>query len=128
LVAASKAYVATALEHPALFALMFRFDVLDLSTLAIRRRRCALTSTISGSFERCQDDGWQTDLDTAVANTTLWASSMASPHCVVAGRDGCVGAQPRVARRDHRAIARHGAGTPLAATWPVVNDNNGGTN
>jgi Tetracyclin repressor-like, C-terminal domain len=72
LVAASKAYVATALEHPALFALMFRFDVLDLSNARYQAASLRAYQHYLRFVRAKQDDGWQTDLDTAVAKTTLW--------------------------------------------------------
>jgi AcrR family transcriptional regulator len=73
LVEASKAYVATALEHPALFALMFRFDVLDLSNARYRTASLNAYQQYLRFVRAMQDDGWQTDVDTAVANATLWA-------------------------------------------------------
>jgi AcrR family transcriptional regulator len=73
LVGASKAYVETALEFPALFLLMFRFDLLDRSN---PRYDAAATNAYRQylRFVRAvQDDGWQTDTDTAVVNATLWS-------------------------------------------------------
>jgi AcrR family transcriptional regulator len=72
LVEASKAYVDTALEHPALFELMFRFDVLDLSNARYQAASLNAYQQYLRFVRAMQDDGWQTDTNTAVANATLW--------------------------------------------------------
>jgi AcrR family transcriptional regulator len=73
LTAAGRAYIELAVEEPALFALMFRFDLLNPSN----RRYAAVSTSVYQQFLRyvraVQDDGWYTDAPTEVVNATVWS-------------------------------------------------------
>jgi AcrR family transcriptional regulator len=73
LVAASKAYVEMALKHPALFMLMFRFDLLELTNHHYNAASMSAYRRFLRYVRAVQDEGWQIDADTAVANATIWS-------------------------------------------------------
>ena len=73
LVAASKAYVETALDHPALFMLMFRFDLLDRANARYAAASMSAYRQFLRYVRAVQDEGWHTDADTAVVNATVWS-------------------------------------------------------
>jgi AcrR family transcriptional regulator len=73
LVAASKAYVATAIDHPALFTLMFRFDLLDRTNPSYTAASMSAYRDFLRYVRAVQDDGWQTHAATETVNATVWS-------------------------------------------------------
>jgi AcrR family transcriptional regulator len=73
LAAASRAYVSTAIEHPDLFALMYRFDLLETEHPEYQRH----AGNAFRHFVRCvqavQDAGTHPDRDTLTLNAVLWS-------------------------------------------------------
>jgi AcrR family transcriptional regulator len=73
LTAAGRAYIELGVEEPDLFALMFRFDLLNASN----RRYQTASRSVYQQFLRyvraVQDDGWYADAPTEVVNATVWS-------------------------------------------------------
>lgn len=73
LIAASHAYVDTAVGDPHLFALMFRFDALDVDNPHYRREATAAHERFLACVRAAQDAGWCTGVDTATLNAAMWS-------------------------------------------------------
>jgi AcrR family transcriptional regulator len=73
LMAASRAYVETALEHPALFRLMFRFDIIDRAYPRYEDASTAAYRRYLRYVQAVQDDGFHADIETEVLNATIWS-------------------------------------------------------
>jgi AcrR family transcriptional regulator len=73
LVGASRAYVQTATDNPPLFALMFRFDLLDTTNERYRRASTDAYREFLRFVRAAQDEGWHADVPTEVVNATIWS-------------------------------------------------------
>jgi AcrR family transcriptional regulator len=72
LVAVSHVYVNTAIAQPALFSLMFRWDLLDVANEDYQREALACGRQFLRYIRAAQDEGWCPDIDTAVLNGVVW--------------------------------------------------------
>jgi AcrR family transcriptional regulator len=72
--AGSRAYVACAVANPALFALMFRPELLDAHSESYRSHGLAAFERVVTQVRAAQDAGWRTDRDTRVLAGAIWAS------------------------------------------------------
>lgn len=73
LVAACQRYVEVANEHPGLFGLMFRTDLIETTNPAYQRESINAHRTFLRLVRAVQDTGWHTDIDTSVANAAIWS-------------------------------------------------------
>lgn len=73
LVAASHAYVETAAEDPELFALMCRFDMLDVENEEFQREATAAFARFVDRVRAVQDADWHADRDTMLLNAVCWS-------------------------------------------------------
>ncbi len=74
LAAASRAYLDCALANPALFALMFRPEALDVSNEAFVRDSRAAFEGLLHHVRAAQTAGWHPQRDTRLLAGSLWAS------------------------------------------------------
>lgn len=74
LVAACRAYLATALEHPGLFTLMFRPDQLDFEVPSLVEESFGSFEGLVGLVRAAQDAGWRPEAETRVLAGTAWAA------------------------------------------------------
>lgn len=72
--AGSRAYVECAVANPALFALMFRPELLDADNASYRRDGDAAFEPLVVQVRAAQDAGWHPDRDTRVLAGAVWAS------------------------------------------------------
>jgi AcrR family transcriptional regulator len=72
--AGSRAYVECAVANPALFALMFRPELLDVHNESYRGRGLAAFERVVAQVRAAQDAGWRTERDTRVLAGAIWAS------------------------------------------------------
>ena len=72
--AGSRAYVECAVASPALFALMFRPELLDADNPSYRRDGLAAFERVVVQVRAAQDAGWHARRDTRVLAGTIWAS------------------------------------------------------
>jgi AcrR family transcriptional regulator len=73
LIAVGHAYVATAIEHEALFSLMFRVDLLNVANADYQRETAQSARQFMGYIRALQDDGWHREADTALLNAVVWS-------------------------------------------------------
>jgi AcrR family transcriptional regulator len=74
LAAAGAAYAAMAVDHPGLFALMFRPDRYDRSNAALRRAADAAFEALVHHVRSAQAAGFHPDRDTRVLAGAVWAT------------------------------------------------------
>jgi AcrR family transcriptional regulator len=74
LAAAARAYVKTAVEHPGLFALMFRPGELDFENEALERESRGSFLRLVEIVRAAQDAGWQPERDTLLLAGAVWSS------------------------------------------------------
>ena len=74
LAVASRAYLDAALANPALFALMFRPESLDVSNASFVRESKAAFEGLLRHVQAAQAAGWQRQRDTRLLAGALWAS------------------------------------------------------
>ena len=74
LAVASRAYLDCALANPALFALMFRPGILDVSNEAFVRDSQAAFEGLLHHVRAAQASGWHRQQDTRLLGGSLWAS------------------------------------------------------
>jgi AcrR family transcriptional regulator len=72
--AGSRAYVACAVANPALFALMFRPELLDAANESYSRDGGAAFERVVVQVRAAQDAGWHPRRDTRVLAGTVWAA------------------------------------------------------
>lgn len=72
--AAGRAYVEAAVEHPGLFALMFRFDRLDVTDDDLLTEGTEAFETLVRLVRAAQDSGWYPERDTRVLAGAMWAA------------------------------------------------------
>jgi AcrR family transcriptional regulator len=72
--AAGRAYVATAVANPALFALMFRPEALDLANAAFLRESAAAFEQLVRHVRAAQDGGWRAARDTRLLAGCVWSA------------------------------------------------------
>jgi len=72
--AGSRAYVECAVANPALFALMFRPELLDADNASYRRDGSAAFEPLVVQVRAAQDAGWHPHRDTRVLAGAVWAS------------------------------------------------------
>src|SRR5262245_6364222 len=72
--AGSRAYVECAVANPALFALMFRPELLDADNASYRRDGGAAFERVVVQVRAAQDGGWHPQRDTRVLAGAVWAS------------------------------------------------------
>ena len=72
--AGARAYVECAVANPALFALMFRPELLDATNESYRSRGLAAFERVVVQVRAAQDAGWRTERDTRVLAGAIWAS------------------------------------------------------
>ncbi len=72
--AGARAYVESAVASPALFALMFRPDVLDLDNPSYREHGGAAFEHLVDQVRAAQDAGWRPGRDTRVLAGSVWAA------------------------------------------------------
>jgi len=72
--AGSRAYVECAVANPALFALMFRPELLDADNASYRRDGGAAFERVVVQVRAAQDAGWHPRRDTRVLAGAVWAS------------------------------------------------------
>lgn len=72
--AGSRAYVECAVANPALFALMFRPELLDADNASYRRDGIAAFEQVVVQVRAAQDAGWHPQRDTRVLAGAIWAS------------------------------------------------------
>ncbi len=72
--AGSRAYVECAVANPALFALMFRPELLDADNATFRRDAGAAFENVVVRVRAAQDAGWHPQRDTRVLAGAVWAS------------------------------------------------------
>jgi AcrR family transcriptional regulator len=70
----SRAYVECAVANPALFALMFRPELLDSDNANYRRDGVAAFERVVVQVRAAQDAGWHPRRDTRVLASAIWAS------------------------------------------------------
>ena len=74
LAAAARAYVEIAVANPALFALMFRPEDLDMQTPDLARESMAAFEAVLRHVRAAQDAGWQASRDTRLLTGCVWAA------------------------------------------------------
>lgn len=74
LLAACHAYVAFALDHPALFELMFRHDLVDTAEPRLAAAVDAVFSRFSALVAAAQATGWREDVAEGALAASLWAA------------------------------------------------------
>jgi len=74
LAALARAYVRTAVDHPGLFALMFRPGDLDVTNEAFLRESTAGFEHVVRHVRAAQDAGWHAHRDTRVLAGATWAA------------------------------------------------------
>jgi AcrR family transcriptional regulator len=72
--AGARAYVACAVANPALFALMFRPELLDARNESYRSHGLAAFERVVVQVRAAQDAGWRAERDTRVLAGAIWAS------------------------------------------------------
>jgi AcrR family transcriptional regulator len=72
--AGSRAYVECAVSNPALFALMFRPELLDADNASYRRDAIAAFERVVVQVRAAQDAGWHPQRDTRVLAGAVWAA------------------------------------------------------
>jgi AcrR family transcriptional regulator len=72
--AAARAYLDCAVSHPALFALMFRPELLDFENASLRREADAAFGGLLRHVRAAQDAGWNTGRDTRLLAGSMWAA------------------------------------------------------
>src|SRR5262245_16795796 len=72
--AGSRAYVECAVANPALFALMFRPELIDADNATYRRDGTAAFEPLVVQVRSAQDAGWHPQRDTRVLAGAVWAS------------------------------------------------------
>jgi AcrR family transcriptional regulator len=72
-ISASRAYVATAIDHPALFTLMFRFDLLDPTNGLFTRESLNAYRQFLRYIRALQDEGWHPEIDPRALNAVTWS-------------------------------------------------------
>jgi AcrR family transcriptional regulator len=72
--AGSRAYVECAVANPALFALMFRPELLDADNASYRRAGAAAFERVVVQVRAAQDAGWHPQRDTRVLAGAVWAA------------------------------------------------------
>jgi len=72
--AGSRAYVECAVANSALFALMFRPELLDADNASYRRDASAAFEQVVAGVRAAQDAGWHPQRDTRVLAGAIWAS------------------------------------------------------
>ena len=74
LAAAGRAYVEVAVANPALFALMFRPEDLDMQATDLARESKAAFEALLRHVRAAQDTGWQVGRDTRLLAGCVWAA------------------------------------------------------
>jgi AcrR family transcriptional regulator len=74
LAAAGRAYVEIAVANPALFALMFRPEDLDMQTPDLARESVGAFEGLLRHVRAAQDSGWQAGRDTRLLAGCVWAA------------------------------------------------------
>jgi AcrR family transcriptional regulator len=72
--AGSRAYVECAVANPALFALMFRPELIDPDNASYRRDGVTAFEPLAVQVRAAQDTGWHPQRDTRVLASAVWAS------------------------------------------------------
>jgi AcrR family transcriptional regulator len=72
--ASGRAYVEAAVAHPALFALMFRPDMLDVANPHFVREAGGAFEAVVHRVRAAQDAGWQAHRDTRLLAGCVWAA------------------------------------------------------
>jgi AcrR family transcriptional regulator len=72
--AAARAYVECAVANPALFALMFRTEDLDVGNASFARDSRAAFDGLLHHVRACQASGWQAERDTRLLAGSMWAA------------------------------------------------------
>jgi AcrR family transcriptional regulator len=75
LAAAGRGYARIAVEHPDLFALMFRPDQLNVARPAYGRESQRAFESLARLVRAAQDEGWQPARDTRALAGSIWASA-----------------------------------------------------
>lgn len=70
----SRAYAECAVAHPALFALMFREDALDISNPSFQRESAAAFDHLLNGVRGAQATGWQAGRDARLVAGSVWAA------------------------------------------------------
>lgn len=71
--AAGASYVEAAVEHPALFGLMFRPDTIDVANPRYRTDAAAAFDRLLSLVLAAQDSGWHADRDSRLLAGAVWA-------------------------------------------------------
>jgi AcrR family transcriptional regulator len=74
LTAAARAYVDCAVANPALFALMFRPEALDVTNASFERESQVAFDELLGHVRVAQQAGWHAQRDTRLLAGSIWAS------------------------------------------------------
>lgn len=74
LLAACRAYLAFALDHPAMFELMFRQDLIDAAEPGLAEQNTAILALFTGLVAGAQTGGWRPGTDPKVLAVSLWAA------------------------------------------------------
>ena len=74
LAAGGRGYLDFALANPGVFALMWRFDLVDFAMPGLAEAGAAVFASLTRLVESCQRQGWQEKADTVLVAGALWAT------------------------------------------------------